>query len=134
MLSYPHQNDKGLYLGIWAAMRNSGSVLGGGINFGSNSNVAKAGGIAWSTYIVFIAFECVGPPVGFLLSPTAKVRRSDGTRVPSSKAASWGAEFKALWHHLHHKRVSLRVLRWRFEGMDGIAWVYGRDELICRRC
>ncbi|KAH7265656.1 major facilitator superfamily domain-containing protein [Fusarium redolens] len=57
MLSYPLANDRGFYLGIWSAMRNSGSVIGGAINFSNNHSDSKAGGVAWSTYLVFIAFD-----------------------------------------------------------------------------
>ncbi|KAF5252695.1 hypothetical protein FANTH_2322 [Fusarium anthophilum] len=56
MLSYPLANDRGFYLGVWSAMRNSGSVIGGAINFSNNYSDSKAGGVAWSTYLVFIAF------------------------------------------------------------------------------
>ncbi|KAF5673614.1 major facilitator superfamily transporter [Fusarium circinatum] len=56
MLSYPLANDRGFYLGVWSAMRNSGSVIGGAINFSNNHSDSKAGGVAWSTYLVFIAF------------------------------------------------------------------------------
>lgn len=76
MLSYPNQNDRGFYLGtfplsaqlgsfvrlcsprigIWSAMRNSGSVMGGAINFSTNYTRDKAGGIAWSTYLIFVGF------------------------------------------------------------------------------
>jgi hypothetical protein len=56
MLSYPQAHERGKYLGIWTAMRNSGSIIGGAINFGNNHKNSAAGGIAWSTYIVFIAF------------------------------------------------------------------------------
>lgn len=37
-------------------MRNSGSVIGGAINFSTNYKISDAGGIAWSTYLIFIAF------------------------------------------------------------------------------
>ncbi|KXH36249.1 major facilitator superfamily transporter [Colletotrichum simmondsii] len=56
MLSYPEANDRGFYLGIWSAMRNSGSVMGGAINFSTNYSKANAGGIAWSTYLIFVGF------------------------------------------------------------------------------
>ena len=56
MLSYPDQNDRGLFLGIWSAMRNSGSIVGGAINFSTNYTSSSAGGIAWSTYLVFVGF------------------------------------------------------------------------------
>lgn len=56
MLSYPKQEDRGFYLGIWSAMRNSGSVMGGAINFSTNYSDSTAGGIAWSTYLIFVGF------------------------------------------------------------------------------
>ena len=37
-------------------MRNSGSILGGAINFSTNYATSSAGGIAWSTYLIFIGF------------------------------------------------------------------------------
>ena len=56
MLSYPRANERGRYLGIWSAMRSSGSVIGGAINFGNNHKDGAAGGVRWSTYVVFIVF------------------------------------------------------------------------------
>ncbi|RMZ21445.1 hypothetical protein D0859_14542 [Hortaea werneckii] len=92
---------------IWAAMRNSGSVIGGAINFSNNYEKASAGGIAWSTYLIFVGFECTGPLWAFLLSPTPKVRRRDGSKVPSSDAISWKAELKALWEYLQESKTWL---------------------------
>jgi hypothetical protein len=147
MLSYPHANDRGLYLGelylprlylimgtyiclgIWSAMRSSGSVLGGAINFATNYTDSSAGGIAWSTYLIFVAFgefvdtpwydlqlivirnsESTGPIWAFLLSPTRKVRRSDGSRVPFSPDLSWAREFGALWKHALQRKVCFSIL------------------------
>lgn len=105
-------------------MRNSGSVIGGAINFSNNHSDSKAGGVAWSTYLVFIAFgkshtskivsevsnegsiECTGLVWAFLLSPTRRVRRHDATKVAMSERASWKQEFAALWKHLQRKKVS----------------------------
>ncbi|KAF4451004.1 major facilitator superfamily transporter [Fusarium austroafricanum] len=56
MLSYPKANDRGFYLRIWSAMRNSGSVIGGSINFSNSHSEADVGGVAWSTYLTFVAF------------------------------------------------------------------------------
>lgn len=74
MLSYPYQDERGLYLGtqdrspcrgtptnkswpgIWSAMRNSGSIIGGAINFATNYSNSTAGGIAWFTYLIFVGF------------------------------------------------------------------------------
>ncbi|SCO23475.1 uncharacterized protein FFE2_15592 [Fusarium fujikuroi] len=110
MLSYPLANDRGFYLGVWSAMRNSGSVIGGAINFSNNHSDSKAGGVAWSTYLVFIAFECTGLVWAFLLSPTRRVRRHDATKVAMSERASWKQEFAALWKHLQRKKTWLMTL------------------------
>ncbi|KAK8853498.1 hypothetical protein IAR55_004205 [Kwoniella newhampshirensis] len=107
MLSYPHLSERGRYLGIWSAMRSSGSVLGGAINFSTNYANANAGGIAWSTYLIFVGFECTGVLFAVLLSKTRKVRRSDGSHVPYSKSITWKAEFQALAKHAMHKRTWL---------------------------
>lgn len=56
MLSYPEADKRGKYLGIWVAMRNSGTIAGGAINFGNNSKDTSSGGVAWSTYLIFIGF------------------------------------------------------------------------------
>nr|RBR00903.1 hypothetical protein FVER53263_01577 [Fusarium verticillioides] len=110
MLSYPLANDRGFYLGVWSAMRNSGSVIGGAINFSNNHSDSKAGGVAWSTYLVFIAFECTGLVWAFLLSPTRRVRRVDGSKVAMSERASWKHEFAALWKHLQRRKTWLMAL------------------------
>lgn len=110
MLSYPHQDDRGFYLGVWSAMRNSGSVIGGAINFATNYNASDAGGVGWATYIIFVALECTGVFWAFLLSATARVRRRDGTPVPSTGTVTWRGEFDALWQHAQRKKTWLVFL------------------------
>ncbi|KAF2217667.1 hypothetical protein CERZMDRAFT_31023 [Cercospora zeae-maydis SCOH1-5] len=106
MLSYPPQDDRGFYLGIWSAMRNSGSVVGGAINFSTNSKDDSAGGIAWFTYLLFVGFECTGIIWAVLLSTTSKVRRRDGTRVPTrSEHTTWKQEFAALGKVMAQKHI-----------------------------
>ncbi|CAG8961848.1 hypothetical protein HYFRA_00014039 [Hymenoscyphus fraxineus] len=107
MLSYPDQNDRGLYLGIWSAMRNSGSIIGGAINFSTNYSDSSAGGIAWSTYLIFVGFASTGMIYALLLSPTKLVRRKNGTKVPCSDTVSWKREFIALWRHAQRPKTWL---------------------------
>ncbi|KAH4068456.1 hypothetical protein HBH92_016150 [Parastagonospora nodorum] len=107
MLSYPKPEDRGFYLGIWSAMRNTGSVIGGAINFSTNYSRAKGGGIAWTTYLIFVGFECTGFVWALLLSPTAKVRRRDNTGVSMSMKISWKQEFIALWCYLQDPKTWL---------------------------
>jgi hypothetical protein len=56
--------------------------------------------------------ESSGFLISQLLSPTAKVRRTDGTRVPGTDKQSWKQEFTALWKHLRSPRVSCIVEIW----------------------
>jgi MFS family permease len=110
MLSYPTAQDRGKYLGIWTSMRNAGSIVGGAINFGNNHTNSSAGGVAWSTYLIFVGFEASGLIFASLLTQTKKVRRADGTRVPTSVDRSWRAEFVALWRHIQNPRVNLLAI------------------------
>lgn len=75
MLSYPDANDRGLYLGIWSAMRNSGSIIGGAINFSTNYSDSSAGGISWSTYLIFVGFG------GYLYSKMLEEISNQNTRL-----------------------------------------------------
>jgi hypothetical protein len=37
-------------------MRSTGSVVGGAINFSTNYDRSQGGGIAWTTYLIFVGF------------------------------------------------------------------------------
>jgi hypothetical protein len=104
-------------------MRSSGSVIGGAINFSTNYDRASAGGITWSTYLIFVGCgmwhrcftdisltdeipECTGVLWALSLSSTRKVRRRDGSKVPTSATITWKQEFAALWGHFKMQRVS----------------------------
>ncbi|WWD21418.1 hypothetical protein CI109_105903 [Kwoniella shandongensis] len=110
MLTYPRAHERGKYIGIWSAMRNSGGILGGAISVGTNYKSSGAGAVSRATYLIFLGFECSGPIWAFLLTPTRKVRRSDGQRVPQSKDISWKKELLALWGHFQHKRTWIVAL------------------------
>ncbi|TQS35900.1 hypothetical protein Golomagni_03665 [Golovinomyces magnicellulatus] len=96
MLSYPQPEDRGFYLGIWSAMRNSGSIFGGAINIAKNYNNSTTGGIAPSTYFIFFLIECTGLVWALNLTPTRLVRRRNGHRIRISPLRSWTQEFVAL--------------------------------------
>ncbi|TDZ33337.1 UNC93-like protein 2 [Colletotrichum trifolii] len=104
MQTYPDQRDRGWYLGMWSAMMNSGAVVGGIINFVINYRRSGAGGVAWFTYLIFLGLECTGFIWALLLSPTARVRRKDGTRPDlSGRNVTWKGELEALWAHARQK-------------------------------
>lgn len=114
-------------------MRNSGSVIGGAINFSTNNTQSSAGGIAWATYLIFVGFgeissvsqpskhlltrvsECTGVIWAVLLSPTQRVRRNNGTKVPMSGKISWKQEFIALGKHFTYKKVNIYLIPFLFQ-------------------
>lgn len=108
-------------------MRNSGSVIGGAINFATNHDDSNGGGIAWSTYLIFVGFgkqtssikcscitdrypaECTGVIWAFLLTATRKVLRRDGTRIPMQERITWKQELIALKDHFLYSKVSVHT-------------------------
>ncbi|WWC69811.1 uncharacterized protein I206_103754 [Kwoniella pini CBS 10737] len=107
MLSYPQPHQRGKYIGIWVSMRNSGQLLGGAISLGVNVKTAGVGAVSITTYLIFIVLECLGLPGALLLSPTSKVRQTDGRPVPLAAPQSWKIETKLLLKHIVHKRTLL---------------------------
>lgn len=107
MLSYPMQDERGFYLGIWSAMRNSGSIFGGAINFAKNYDNSKAGGIVPSTYLLFVTLEFTGLIWALNLTPTHLVQRSNGTKISTLSSTTWRHELNTLHYHLRQKKTWL---------------------------
>ena len=61
-----------------------------------NASKAQTGGVDPSTYIGFIAIECLAFPFALLVSPLEKVVRSDGTRIYMAEKLSTRAEFRQV--------------------------------------
>ncbi|SCZ98893.1 BZ3500_MvSof-1268-A1-R1_Chr7-1g09308 [Microbotryum saponariae] len=80
-LAYPEPENQGRFFGLWLSFRVLGGVLGGAINLGLNANRNTAGKVNPQIYLVFIALQCLGPFVAFLLPPPNKVQRTDGLPV-----------------------------------------------------
>ncbi|KDE09039.1 hypothetical protein MVLG_00757 [Microbotryum lychnidis-dioicae p1A1 Lamole] len=80
-LAYPEPENQGRFFGLWLSFRVLGGVLGGAINLGLNVNRNTAGKVNPQIYLVFIALQCLGPFVAFLLPPPNKVQRTDGLPV-----------------------------------------------------
>ncbi|KAJ1959753.1 hypothetical protein IWQ62_004490 [Dispira parvispora] len=84
MMSYPTENRKGTYIGIFWVIFNLGGVLGGFIPFGQNFN-KTSGAVGDGTYIGFLVVEVIGACLGFVLAPPTKVIRDDGSYVEMVK-------------------------------------------------
>jgi MFS family permease len=109
IIGYPSPGDRAFYLAIWQTAKASGPIVGGAINLGLNANRKTAGSVSSSTYIVFIVLMCLGLPIALCLSPAHKIWRKDGTRVVVTKAATWGAEFKAVGKLFASRRILLLI-------------------------
>lgn len=107
IIGYPSPKDRAFYLAVWQTAKAAGPIVGGAINLGLNAQKSTSGSVGSSTYIVFIVIMCLGLPIALCLSPAEKVHRSDGTKVVVSKAATWGAEFKAVWDLMRSRRILL---------------------------
>lgn len=109
MIGYPHPRDRGFYLALWQTAKASGPIVGGAINLALNSQTDKAGSVSRTTYIVFLVIMCLGTPVAFLLSPTEKVWRKDGSRILIHKESNIGAECRSVFSLMRTRVMMLLV-------------------------
>jgi MFS family permease len=107
IIGYPSPKDRAFYLAIWQTAKALGPIVGGAINLGLNANRKTTGSVSTSTYIVFIVIMCLGLPISLCLSPANKVWRRDGSQIVIRRAASWGAEFKAVGKLFISRRILL---------------------------
>lgn len=81
IIGYPREQWRGRSITTWVLFKELGSIVAASINLGLSANDNKSGHVGYAVYYVTIAIMCLGLPVALLLSPTAKVRHSDGTLV-----------------------------------------------------
>ncbi|KAJ1917114.1 hypothetical protein H4219_003375 [Mycoemilia scoparia] len=79
MMSYPREQEKGLFITIFWIIFNFGGVIGGILPFAINFNNDTS--LSNGAYAGFIALECVGSCLAWALAPPSKVRKTDGTLV-----------------------------------------------------
>lgn len=104
---YPEQHKRGRYVATWFTFRNMGNVVGGGISLGLNHRTTKPGKVGYKTYLGFIAIQCLGFPIGLLLSNPSKVRRNDGTRIDAPRGISPGTQLVEMWKLARSKPILL---------------------------
>lgn len=108
-LGYARPEKKGKYLNIWLCYRTLGPLIGGAIVLGlNNSPDSKGKGrVGYSTYLIFIALQCLASPIALLLTPPEKVERSDGSKIKVLKVDSLLAEVKGVLATSRTKHVLL---------------------------
>ncbi|GAA5859234.1 hypothetical protein JCM8547_008928 [Rhodosporidiobolus lusitaniae] len=107
VLSYPSPEKKGRYLALWLASKNSGQLLAGCINLGTNIHRSTGGKVNYKTLISFIALQVFAIPVAFLVSPPEKVQRADGTPIVLTNRTSVKEQFRLLWTTCASKKIGV---------------------------
>jgi len=72
-----------------------------------NHGTTKPGKVGYKTYLGFIAIQCLGFPIGLLLSNPNKVHRSDGTRIDAPRGISWRTELNQMWRLARSRSILL---------------------------
>ncbi|RVX70901.1 hypothetical protein B0A52_06058 [Exophiala mesophila] len=113
---YPEHHKRGRYIATWFTFRNFGNIIGGAISLGINVNVNQRGQVGYQTYLAFIAIQCLGFPLGLLLSNPEKVVRDDGSRIEAPRGIHWRTEFKEMWRLARSRSIILLI---------PLFWYYG---------
>ncbi|GAA5881917.1 hypothetical protein JCM3774_001295 [Rhodotorula dairenensis] len=107
VLSYPEQHKRGRYLAVWLFFKNSGTILAGAINLGTNIHRSKGGKVNYKTLLAFIALQVLALPFAFLISKPEKVQRDDRSPVPMPAKTTVKEQLKALWQACSTQKVGV---------------------------
>ncbi|CAG8519829.1 10697_t:CDS:2 [Funneliformis mosseae] len=92
MLSYPTEENKGKYIGLFWVIFNMGGVLGSLIPIGLNWHQVNSGSVNDGTYIAFLVLMAGGAVLAAALLPPHKVTHDDGTPVKLQQFPKWKDE------------------------------------------
>lgn len=101
MMSYPTENEKGRYIGLFWGIFNLGAVIGSIIPIANNWNTTDNKAVNDGTYIGFLVLMVCGAILSWFLVPPQKIVRKDGTRVQRVRHPSIKSELKGLWETLY---------------------------------
>ncbi|GAA6051581.1 hypothetical protein JCM3770_003482 [Rhodotorula araucariae] len=107
LLSYPEPHLRARMLAVWLFFKNSGQIIAGAINLGTNIHRSTGGKVNYKTLISFIALQVFAIPVAFLVSGPSKVRRGDGSKITLPNQTSTKEQFRLLWRTVSTKKVGL---------------------------
>ncbi|KAF5377201.1 hypothetical protein D9615_006472 [Tricholomella constricta] len=96
MMSYPTEDQKGTYIGVFWAIFNLGGVVGASVALGQNYH-SKANSVGNGTYIGFLILTLIGVTIPFTMADPNKMIRTDGTKVTTPRQPSWKSELVGLW-------------------------------------
>lgn len=122
---YPEHHKRGRYIATWFTFRNFGNIIGGAISLGLNHKTNHKGKVGYQTYLGFIAIQCLGFPLGLLLSNPEKVQRDDGTRIEAPRGIPWRSEAREMWKLARSKPILLLTpLFWYFGWIQAYPGTY----------
>ncbi|KAG0657078.1 hypothetical protein C6P46_006667 [Rhodotorula mucilaginosa] len=107
VLSYPEPHKRGRYLAVWLFFKNSGTILAGAINLGTNIHRSTGGKVNYKTLLAFIALQVLALPFAFLISKPERVQRDDRTPVPLPPKTTVKEQLKALWKACSTQKVGV---------------------------
>lgn len=107
VLSYPEHRKRGRYLAIWLCFKNSGQIVGGAINLGTNIHASTGGKVNYKTLLAFLALQCLGLPLAFLISNPKRVHREDGTQVVEDAKTTTKEQLRILWKTVSTRKVGV---------------------------
>lgn len=107
VLSYPEQHKRGRYLAVWLFFKNSGTILAGAINLGTNIHRSTGGKVNYKTLLAFIALQVLALPFAFLTSKPERVQRDDRTPVPLPPKTTVKEQLKELWKACSTQKVGV---------------------------
>lgn len=96
MLSYPEEENKGLYISIFWTIFNCGAIIGSVVSLAiewhnDNNHVSN------ETYIAFMVIMGVGTSLTVLLLPPSQIQRRDGSQlIAKTQSTSVSAEVMAI--------------------------------------
>ncbi|TEB26295.1 DUF895 domain membrane protein [Coprinellus micaceus] len=96
MLAYPTEDQKGQFISIFWTIFNLGAVIGAAVSLGLNFN-SDGNSVGNGTYIAFLILTGIGVAIPLLMIDPAKMVRTDGTRVTTSRHPSWKSELYGLY-------------------------------------
>lgn len=103
MISYPNEEDKGKYFGIFWGIFNLGAVIGSLIPLGESIHTKENTNVTDGTYIAFIVLMFAGAVLALFLCNAKDVIRKDGSKVVLMKHPTFVTEFYGLWETLTYE-------------------------------
>lgn len=100
MMSYPTENEKGRYIGLFWGIFNMGAVIGSISPIVQNWDKPHNATVNDGTYVGFLVLMCFGAILAFFLVPPEKIIRKDNTRVQKVQHPSALEDIKGLYQTL----------------------------------